>query len=258
MDRIGFIGTGVIAGAMARGIAGQGYDILVSQRGSAMAARLVDEIADVSMAPNAEVVERSDMVVLCLMADQAEAAVKDLPWRAGQVVLSVMADVTVARVESLVAPAGPVARTIPLPFIARGGCPLPVFPASRALEEVFGDRNAVFEVRDEAALEAHMVVTALASTILDELRAGSNWLASHTGNREGAVRYTLATLSGYLADLTLGEGADLIDDALADLSTAGGFNATLRDRMRAAGMTETLQEGLAELGKRVGLGPSGG
>ena len=44
------------------------------------------------------------------------------------------------------------ALTIPLPPIAKGGCPLPVYPASPTLEALFGARNPVISAQRRCSL----------------------------------------------------------------------------------------------------------
>ncbi|MCA0270794.1 MAG: NAD(P)-binding domain-containing protein [Proteobacteria bacterium] len=231
MARLGFIGTGEITAAMVRGLAGQGHQILVSPRNAAVATALVAEVAGVAVAPNDQVVAGSDVVFLCLLARVAEEALPGLPFRAGQTIISVMVDAPLAKLRQLCAPVTDIAITIPLPPIAKGGCPLPVYPASPVVEALFGQRNPVIPLRSEAALSAHLGASALCSPILDQLLAAADWLAGFTGDRDAAETYIAAMIRGYLpARPAPGELAG----ALAKLSTGGGLNATLRAAMEPA------------------------
>ncbi|MFC6584928.1 NAD(P)-binding domain-containing protein [Sulfitobacter aestuariivivens] len=119
--RIGFIGTGEIAGYMVRGLAGRGHQIRVSARNAQKAAALAKEVAGVEVAENAEIVARSDVVFLCLMAGVARDVLPTLPFRADQAVVSVMTDMPLAALHELCAPAVDIACTIPLSAIATGG-----------------------------------------------------------------------------------------------------------------------------------------
>lgn len=248
MAHLGFIGTGEITAAMVRGLAGQGHQILVSPRNAAMAAMLADEVEGVTITPNEEVVAGSDVVFLCLLARVAEEVLPTLPFRADQSVISVMVDAPLSRLRQLCAPATDIAITIPLPPIAQGGCPLPVYPASPALEALFGRKNQIIPVRDEAALSAHLAVSALCSPLLDQMLAAAAWLARHTGDAGGAETYVAAMIRSYLPEHP--EPGDLAA-ALQKLSTEGGLNATLRARM--AGANDHLRRGLDGFRKRLGL-----
>lgn len=252
MARIGFIGTGEITAAMVRGLAGRGHAILVSPRNAAMAVMLAAEVQGVTIAPNEQVVEGSDVVFLCLLARVVDQVLPGLPFRADQSIISVMVDAPLARLRQLCAPATDIAITIPLPPIAVGGCPLPVYPASPALAALFGDRNLILPQGSETALNAHLAVSALCSPILDQILSASDWLASLTGDQSAAEAYVTAMIRGYLPERT--QAGDLAGDlagALQKLSTEGGLNATLRAAMRGA--KTDLHRGLDGFRLRLGL-----
>ncbi|MEY4305296.1 MAG: hypothetical protein RIT52_1471 [Pseudomonadota bacterium] len=248
MARVGFIGTGEIASLMVQGLAGQGHEIVVSDRNQQVAARLEATVPGLRVAPNAEVVEGADIVILCLLARVADEALTGLPFRAGQSVISVMVDVGLAKLQKLCAPATDIAITIPLPPIAVGGCPLPVYPASRALEQLFGAKNRVFTVRDEVALNAHFGATALCSPFLEQVLTTAAWLTEFTADADQSQAYVRDVLRGYLPED--GEKGHL-GAALQSLSTEGGLNATLRAAMTVAN-TE-LRAGLDGFRGRLGL-----
>jgi pyrroline-5-carboxylate reductase len=253
MSRIGFIGTGEIAAAMVAGLAGQGHDLILSRRNAQMAADLVARYGDVRLGDNAEVVQQADIVVLCLMASVARQILPELPFRAGQQVISVMVDVDFAALQDLCAPTTDITITIPMPSIARGGAPLPVFPAdSRSVADLFGAINPIIPCRDEAALQAYFGGSALASPILDMMRVGAGWLAEQTGDRRAAEAYVAGLFAGFMRDVAEDQ-TQSFQDALHSLSTEGGLNASLRDHMRAAKADEALRTGLDQLKPRLGL-----
>ena len=248
MARVGFIGTGEIAAAMVRGLRGLGHDIALSPRNAATAARLAAEEPGVRILENAEVVAQSDVVFLCLLARAVDDVLPGLPFQAGQAVISVMVDVSLSRLQTFCAPATDIAITIPLPQIATGGCPLPVYPASPALQAVFGGRNPVLTLPDERALNAHLGATALCSPMLAQLRVAADWLAGFTGDRAQAEAYVTGMIGTMIGNLAATGG---LDGTMAALSTEGGLNATLRRAMESA---ETdLREGLDGFRERLGL-----
>jgi pyrroline-5-carboxylate reductase len=249
--RLGFLGTGEIAAAMVRGLAGQGHQILVSPRNAQTAASLA-QLPGVSIAPNEQVVEDSEVVFLCLLARVAEEILPRLRFRAGQTLISVMVDARLAKLRQLCAPATDIVRTIALPPIATGGCPLPVYPASPILDALFGARNLILPQPSEAALNAHLGASALCSPILDQLLTATDWLATHTDNPAAAEAYVAAMIRAYLPTHATGGELAL---ALEKLSTEGGLNATLRAVMAPA--KDDLTRGLDGFGPRLGLTKTG-
>ncbi len=246
---VGFVGTGFIAAAMARGIAADGHRIRVSERSAKMAEQLAGEIDNLAIVPNAEVVAGSDVVVLCLLADVAREVLPALPFRADQSVVSVMADAPLDTLRNWCAPATDISITIPLPAIARGGTHLPVYPDAAAVAQLFGARNRVATVRDETALNAHFAATALCSSTLAQMRTARNWLAGITGDADAAESFVVSVLQGCMRD-----AGDGIDNALAALATEGGLNATLRAHMAAS--EDMLRDGLDGFRPRLNLPPA--
>lgn len=247
---IGFVGTGVIAEAMVQGLAGQGHAIALSDRNAATAARLASTVPGVTVHDNQSVLDRSEIVILCLMADVARTVLPGLAFRDTQQVISVMVDVPHAQLEKLCAPATDIAITIPLPSVAVGGCPLPVFPDASAVAALFGAANPVFAVSSEAALNAHFAATALLSVATDQMRVVAEWLAGFTGDPAVSEGYVVALAQSHLATLAPQDG---LQKALAQLATEGGLNATLRQRVADAGALDALRAGLDGFRSRLGL-----
>lgn len=247
--RIGFIGTGEIAACMVRALTGRGHEILVSERNAQVAAELT-RLPDVSAATNADVVVQTDTVILCLMAQVAETVLPTLPFRPDHQVISVMADMPLTRVAPLCSPATDISLTIPLPFIDRGGCPLPVYPDTGSVAALFGGENIIVSCTSQDGFNAHMAACALSSVVLADIQHTADWLAGLTGDASGAEAYVAALIAGYFQGMRF-DGAGEVQAALDSLSTEGGFNATLRDHMAPA--RDELTRGLDAFRPRLGL-----
>ena len=188
MARIGFIGTGEIASAMVQGLTGYGHAMLVSLRGADMAAQLAT-FDDVEIASNQGVIDGADIVVLCLLKDVAYNVLPSLNFRANQRIISVMVDVSLDGLKTLCAPVQDIEITIPLPFVATGGCPLPAYPTAKIVDELFGHKNPVFAVKSETGLNAHFAVTAMASVAFSQANQAAKWLGELTGDDMAAEQY---------------------------------------------------------------------
>ena len=157
---IGFIGTGAIASAMVKALAGQGHQIWVSQRNEALSKALAEAYPEVQRAENAEIAGECDVVFLCLMAAAAREVLPTLDFKPGQALISVMVDVDLARCNPSRRKAGSIDITIPLPQIETGGCPLPCYPSADLVGQLFGAANPAFAVKDAKALNAHFAASA--------------------------------------------------------------------------------------------------
>lgn len=229
--KIGFIGTGVIARAMVLAINADGHDILISPRNAEIAEALTKH-PRVSIASNHEIAASCDCVIICLLADVAQKVLPQLSFKAETKIISVMTDFPHEALSRLCHPAKDIAITIPLEFISKGGCPLPVFPASNAglISEIFGRANPVIPISSENALNAHFAATALCSALLAQADVAKNWLAKFTLDEEKAEAYVVALVKAQFSNMP----AEGILAALQSLSTEGGLNATLRAEMSGA------------------------
>lgn len=252
--KIGFIGTGEIAAAMVHGLEGKAHTILVSERNAHVAADLADEVAEVTIAPNQLVLDQSEVVFLCMMADVAREVLPNLTFREDHKIISAMVDVDLASLAELCAPATEIAITIPMPFIAKGGCPLPVFPESEALRAVFGEDNQIIPLSEEAAMNPHFAASALSSVIFSMLDVGADWLAAHTGDARSAETYVASLFSGYFRHLET-DGDGRFAEIVSALSSTGGLNATLREHLKREGVNDVLLSGLDGFEERLGLRP---
>lgn len=251
---IGIIGTGRIARRLVEALAhgdNEARSIVISQRNESISAELVERYAHVSRTADAqEIVDASDVVFLCLPGEAALDILRPLRFRADQAVISTMLGVTVADIADTAAPAAEVCVTIPLPFVAEGGCPLPVHPDGHALRRLMGDTNPVIPVASEEAMTAFWAVAGTLASVLTEVSTARDWLASRTGDPVGAERYVLALFGGFLSTRPL-DGHRRLDEALADLATPGGMNASMQAALREQGHFKDFAAQMTRLHSRL-------
>jgi pyrroline-5-carboxylate reductase len=106
---VGFVGSGSMAAAIARGWAGEFERMLFSDSGSGRAAELARETGG-ETASNAEIAERADLVVVAVKPAALGAVAPDLG--AARQVVSILAAVPVARLEEAF-PRAEVLRVMP-------------------------------------------------------------------------------------------------------------------------------------------------
>jgi pyrroline-5-carboxylate reductase len=229
----GFIGCGKIAEPMIRYLARRFPDsiISVSNRTESVSEKLSREFKHVRAGDNQWVLDGSETVFLCLLADVARDALPRLKFDPSHRVISVMA-------------------TIPLPFMESGHCPLPVFPEPRILEPLFADENRIITVSRESDIGSHFAATAILSTLMAQLHRTSLWLGKNSGNTVDAETYVATLVSGYLNSIPK-DGNQRFLQAIKDLSTEGGLNFQLLNHNRDAGILDTLEAGLEILGQRL-------
>ena len=95
--QVGFIGSGNMASALARG---WGDPVLCTDSGSGRAARLVEELGGEALASNRELVERADLVILAHKPAQLAAVAEELGDVADGIVVSILGSTKLADVQA--------------------------------------------------------------------------------------------------------------------------------------------------------------
>jgi pyrroline-5-carboxylate reductase len=158
--RIGLIGAGNMASALARGF---GEPVLVADPVTGRAEALAEELGGEALASNGEVAEQADVVLLCHKPGQLDEVAVELRDRA-RAVVSILAATPVSRVEEAY-PGKPVYRFLPnIPVEVKQGMSVYV-PGRLAAEgpesdivELFQRVGAVMRLPSEPLVEPAMAL----------------------------------------------------------------------------------------------------
>lgn len=238
--RLGFIGTGTIASAVVRGLAGQGHEIRISARSQARSGQLAAQIPEVQIAALQDVLDHSEVVFLGLMLEAAPEILTALTFPPNLQVVSFMAGADLDQVSAMVAPARAAAVMMPFPSIAGGGSAIMALGDSDLLNQIFAPANTVFALRNADELDAYLCAQAVLSPVARLVADAADWLSSRVSDPtqgEAFLRMLIAT------SLSETQANDLIEA----LNTPGGYNQRLRQHMEDAGMGACLVEGLTKL-----------
>jgi pyrroline-5-carboxylate reductase len=239
--RVGYIGSGNMASALARG---WGDPVLATDTGSGRAAKLAQELGGEAIASNRELAERADVVILAHKPYQLEAVASEIAG-AARVVVTILARTTQADVRA-VYPGAQVFRVEPnTPVELRQGVLAFAEPDDEGVDAQlyadlrahFGRLGTVVELPErlmgaagacsgvgpaywallaEAWIDAgirHGLQPAIATTLVTETMAGAAALLRERGGDTLALRRAVASPGG---------------------TTAKGLNALERGGVRAA------------------------
>jgi pyrroline-5-carboxylate reductase len=242
--KLGFIGAGNMASALARGI---GEPVLVHDLDETKAAALADELGGEVVGSNSELAERSDVLVLCHKPGQLEQVAEEVGGGA-TVVVSILAATTTDRLAGAY-PDAAIYRFIPnMPTEVKRGvlCYVPGPGAEGGPEDeilaLMGRTGAVIRLDDEPLIEPAMALMSCGPAFLALVaesfaEAGS----AHGLDPDDAMRMVVETMGG-TADYLARHGYD--GPALrARVATPGGATERgqialeergLRDVTRAA------------------------
>jgi pyrroline-5-carboxylate reductase len=249
---LGIVGVGAIAEAIVTGLCGGGdtpTSIHLSPRSAVRASRLAARYPSVHVVDsNQSVVERADVVLLCVRPHDATDALSDLAFRPEQAVISVMAGIRIDALRPLVAPAEVLVRAIPLPAVARRAGLTAIHPGRELASAIFDPLGGVIAVDEERALDALSASTATIAAHLAYLDTISRWLADRGIPQTDATRYVAAVfgaLSGTLRDIQATDFRSLA----GEYATAGGINEQFLTALRRAGTFDTVDRALDDVAR---------
>jgi pyrroline-5-carboxylate reductase len=227
--KLGLIGAGNMASALARGI---GEPVLVHDIDAAKAEQLAAELGGEALATGTEVAERADVVVLCHKPQQLREVAEQISPRA---IASILAATTTTQIEDAY-PGVPVYRFIPnIPAEVRKGM-LCYFPGrlagegpERELLEVFGRAGTILRLDEEPMIEPAMALMSCGPAFM-ALVAESFADAGirHGLARDDAMRMVVETMGGTAAYLAANDWD--AEGLRARVATPGG--ATERGLVR--------------------------
>jgi pyrroline-5-carboxylate reductase len=239
--KLGLIGAGNMATALARGLA---EPVLVSDVEGERARGLAEELGGEALESNAEVARRADVVVLChkpaQLADVAGEIAGDV-----KALVSILAATPTAQIEEAY-PGVPVYRFIPnIPAEVRRGvlCYAPGSHASEGPEEevleLFG-RVGMIVPLDEQLIEPAMAIMSCGPAFLAAVVEGlADAGAAHGLDRAEATRMTVETMAGTAAYLAR---HDLDAPALRQrVATPGGVTERGLHTLEEQGLSHSLR-----------------
>jgi len=245
---LGFIGTGTMAAAMVEGLGGE--DILLSPRGAEVAAGLAQRFPGVRIAANNQsVIDGSDMVVLAVRPQVAEAVIRPLNFRPGQTVVSVIAATRIASLRDWIGLDLPIIRAIPLPFAATRASVTPIFPPDAEVTALFNRLGTALPCATIAEFDLLAVGSALMGSYFGILETAQGWLVAQ-GLDDSAARTYLAGLFANLGQVAQTSPADFAT-LRSEHSTPGGLNEQIFRDFTAGGGTAALTFALDRVLERV-------
>jgi pyrroline-5-carboxylate reductase len=208
--KLGLIGAGNMASALARGI---GEPVLVYDVDAAKAQALAEELGGEAVGSNAELAERADAVVLCHKPKQLEEVAAEVAGRA-KLIVSILAATTTEQLAGAY-PDAAIYRFIPnMPTEVRRGvlCYVPGPGASEGPEDeilaLMGRAGAVIRLDDEPLIEPAMALMSCGPAFMALVAESfADAGVAHGLDPDDAIRMVVETMGG-TADYLAAHGYD--------------------------------------------------
>lgn len=251
MRKIGFIGTGVLASSIVKGICGyEGHEplpeveIVVSPRNGETSAELAALFPNVAVAAsNQEVLDRSDWAFLSVVPRAAEEIVRELTFRPDQAVISLIAARRIEVVSSWTGPVSRIVRMVPMPFIAHRIGPLAMYPHDRELEAFFAPLcEEVVAMDAEEQMDLANVITSVTNSTYTLIQSIVDWGEANGMPREASLRYTVSYFGAMCGQIRGEHAAEL--PRFVEERTPNGINDAILKHVTAKGSIDVWTEGM--------------
>lgn len=220
---VGILGVGHLTYHMVPGLVAGDTDLTVrlSPRNAERAADL-NERFDVEIAEdNAQLVEKSDVILIGVRQFHALDVVRGLPWRAGQTVVSCCAGLALEDIAPLVGDADLV-RAMPTVGAEFRESPTCIFPDNAAAASVLSNCGAVIPLAREHHFNAATVTVCYSSMLFGLLARMQEW--NETAGIDAETARTLVSeLSKSTAVMARERKEVSLDDIVEELATPGSF-----------------------------------
>ena len=251
---IGFIGTGVITEAIIIGLIKSDYsiaNIFISLRNKTVSMRLAGISARISVIErNQEIVNRSDVVILAVLPEQAEEVLAQLNFANEAHIISLVAMLQIEQIRKWTSQTANICRAVPLPSVADHNGITTVFPPNERAEELFGHLGQVVPLETLEAFDAFVTAGATMGFYFDILETASQWLSKQDIQYQDARCFLSALFSG-LAETAKNTSDLTFSELRTGHSTPNGLNQQLSEDFRAAGGQDALVKALNSLQTRI-------
>lgn len=231
MAVLGILGVGHLAGFLVEGAqrGGEAYDIVLSPRNDVKARALADQFGARIAISNQDVVDQSDMVLVCLPTATGRDTLSDLCFREGQTVLSAMAGTSQSQLGPVVAPASAHVTMMPGAANALGCGPSLLFPNDAVWWDFLTLMGPVVVLESEDQFDIAAAFGGLSGASFAWMNAAVTWFEGQGLPTDLAQQLVAATLRGN-AEVAMQPGATL-SAITQGVATPGGITRQVVDHL---------------------------
>ena len=252
--KLGFIGTGNISSDVITGICNSKISfkrIVVSPRNKQKAQKLKKKFKRVSIAKsNQEVIDKSDWVFLGVLPKVGEKILPRLNFKTNQTIVSFISTINYAQLKKIVKKKAKIVRAIPMPPIALGKGPVPIFPPDKKVKNFFDKIGTTIEIKSEKLSKNFWAISGSMASFYELLKVLSDWLVKKKLKRNQAQKY-ITSLYSALAALAAVHAEKNLKNFVVESQTPGGLNWQGVNELRKSGYFKSLEKSINNILKRL-------
>ena len=252
--KLGFIGTGNISSDVITGICNSKISfkrIVVSPRNKQKAQKLKKKFKRVNIAKsNQEVIDKSDWVFLGVVPKVGEKILHRLNFKTNQTIVSFISTIDYAQLKKIVKKKAKIVRAIPMPPIALGKGPVPIFPPDKKVKNFFDKIGTTIEIKSEKLSKNFWAISGSMASFYELLKVLSDWLVKKKLKRNQAQKY-ITSLYSALAALAAVHAEKNLKNFVVESQTPGGLNWQGVNELRKSGYFKSLEKSINNILKRL-------
>ncbi len=197
---LGFIGSGEITKAVITGILNSKIKfnkIYISKRNTVISNYLSKKSRKIIIIENnQEIINKSNWIFLGITPIVGKKILKELKFKKTQKVISFISTIKMKELKKYIGINIEIIRAIPLPPIALGVGPIPIYPPSKKIKIFFDKIGKTIEIKDEQMSLNFWTMSSMMAPFYEMLNFLSFWLIKKGLNKNEAETYVTSLFFG--------------------------------------------------------------
>ena len=224
---LGFIGTGEITKAVVIGILNSKIKykkIYLSKRNIKISNFLSKKSKKIIiLKKNQEIINKSKIVFLAVTPNVGKKIIKNLKFKKSQIIVSFISTIKLGELKKYIGKNVDIVRAIPLPPIAIGVGPVPIFPPNKKIKKFFDKIGETVEIKNENLSLNFWTMSSMMAPYYEMLNYLSNWLIRNGLNKTKAENYITSLFLGLSKNASQNSYKDL-KELVTKSQTPRGLN----------------------------------
>ena len=197
---IGFIGTGEITKAVVLGILKSKIKyqtIYISERNKKISSYLKSKSTKISIQKyNQDIINKSNFIFLAITPEVGAKIIKKLNFKKSNIVVSFISTIKLNDLKKYIKTKCQIVRAIPLPPIALGVGPVPIYPPNKKVKSFFNKIGETIEINNEKLSLNFWTMSSMMAPYYEMLNYLASWLTKRGLNKKKAEDYMTSLFLG--------------------------------------------------------------
>ena len=251
---LGFIGTGEITKAVVKGIINSQINfkkIYISKRNKNISKNLKKKNKNiVVLSDNQNILDMSNWVFLAVTPNVGLKILKKLKFKKSHTIISFISTIKMKKLKELINVDTKIVRAIPLPPIALGKGPVPIYPKNVKVKNFFNEIGECIEIRNENLSLNFWAISSLMAAYYELLSNASKWLNKKGLEKQLSKRY-ITSLFNALSAASFSKDIKDLDKLVKQSQTPKGLNEQTLKYLKKSGFYNKFNFSLDKILKKL-------